>query len=50
VSSRGIRPYGAAFAAGVTPEAQKKRAETFEFEAHKDDLLVVLRHSPAPAE
>jgi hypothetical protein len=40
----------AAFAAAVTPEGQKQRAETFEFEAHKDDLLVVLHHAPAPAE
>ncbi len=40
----------AAFAAAVTAEGQTKRAETFEFKAHKDDLLVVLKHSPAPAE
>jgi hypothetical protein len=39
----------AAFAAGVTPERAKQRAETFEFKAHKDDLFVVLHHAPAPA-
>jgi hypothetical protein len=40
----------AAYAANITPERQKMRAETFDFDAHTDDILAVLHHSPAPAE
>ena len=39
----------AAFAAGMTPEAARRRAETLEFKAHHDDLFVVL-HSEAATE
>ncbi len=38
----------AAFEARVTPERQKLRAETFDFDAHTDDVLAVLHHEPAP--
>ncbi len=39
----------AAFAAGMTPEAARRRAETLEFKAHHDDLFVLL-HSEAATE
>jgi hypothetical protein len=38
----------AAFRARVTGENTKTRAATFEFDAHTDELLVVLHHEPAP--
>ena len=40
----------AGYAARITPDRQKTRAETFEFDAHTDDILAVLYHQPAPAE
>ena len=40
----------AGYAAGITPERRKLRAETFDFDAHTDDVLAVLYHQPAPAE
>lgn len=40
----------AAYAARVTPERQRMRAETFDFDAHTDDILAVLHQAPAPEE
>ena len=44
----GIDKLNAAHAARVTPERLKQRAETFDFDAHTDDLLAVLHHEPKP--
>ena len=40
----------AGYAAQITPERIRLRAETFDFDAHTDDILAVLHHEPAPAE
>jgi len=40
----------AGFAEQMTADRQKQRAETFDFDAHRDDLLAVLHHEPAPVE
>jgi hypothetical protein len=40
----------ALYAARVTPERQKMRAETFDFDAHTDDVMAVLHAEPAPPE
>lgn len=38
----------AGYAARITPERQKMRAENFDFDAHTDDILASLYHSPSP--
>jgi hypothetical protein len=40
----------AAYRARITPERRTLRAETFDFDAHTDDVMAVLHHEPAPAE